>query len=149
MGSQAVEVIQQLGFASNASEAEAFGGKLIAAKIVKHVDEQEETIKDDIFFYQFIMDLSAAPDIDTSNEQQVQCSTLIHQIPNVTNITNISDQTPFKINRRPRDDSDPKVRSPKYVLFPEFVYVSSIFDIIYLPIIRTVVTGPDRSLCTL
>ena len=72
MGSQAVEVIQQLGFASNTSEAEAFGGKLIAAKIVKHVDEQEETIKDDVFFYQFIMDLSAAPDIDTSNEQQVQ-----------------------------------------------------------------------------
>lgn len=65
VGTQAVEMIQKLGFASNTSEAEAFGGKLIAAKLVKHVDETENTIKDDVFFYQFIM--------DSSDAEQVHC----------------------------------------------------------------------------
>lgn len=73
VGSQAIDQIQTLGFASNSSEAEAFGGKLIAAQIVKNVDETENTIKDDIFFYQFILDLSAVPDLAASNDQQVLC----------------------------------------------------------------------------
>ena len=62
--SQAVETIQKLGFASNASDAEAFAGKLIAANIIEHLDEN---------VYQFIMDLSGVPDLDTPNEEQVQC----------------------------------------------------------------------------
>ena len=62
IGSDAVKLIIDLGFANSESSAVEFGNKLIQANIIQHV-KREHNFKNKNLFYQFIMDLSDADDL--------------------------------------------------------------------------------------
>lgn len=66
VGTEAVKLIIELGFAKCQSSAVEFGNKLIQANIIQHV-KREHNFKNKNLFYEFIMDLSTADDLVDEN----------------------------------------------------------------------------------
>ena len=64
LGNEAIAIITNLKFADDAPGAIKFGNELIQAKIIQHVTK-DHTFKNENLFYEYCMDLSKVPNLET------------------------------------------------------------------------------------